>query len=566
MIPYYPALYRGEILYSGNARFTDQSCYPTIGDVNSALFGARSVVATVEFPSHLAAFLNNLPYYYQLSFDELIRCHTLFPYYAPFMPAATKNRLQKDMLGKGYALHMRSGLMASKIHAIKRLRFCPNCVREDRTAYGETFWHVLPQIQGILFCPSHKQLFEESDVLIRQGTSRFKYISADSIIDAHYPIYTKIEVPQAQILLSMAEDAAWLLEHYEEGLCLEAVKERYQKIYKMGNRTPFRTSKLAQEFCDFYDEETLRVLGCEIDDGIIDSWLVKLIRGKLITHNPIRHLLFIRFLGYSLDEFLHFKPQVRLPFGKGPWPCLSPICKAFGKNVIVKCEIKFSPYVMGATFGIFSCDSCGYTYRMKTDTSENAEKAYIEGVLDYGPVWKKELSKLWIRRDVSLRSIAKRLAVDPKTVQKQAAILGLEFPRYGGRNKHYRLSFVNSSTSPQNETAKLRKIYRKAWLQEFKAKNKSTTAIRKQLPKEYMWLYRHDRDWLIKHKPQRQKPKTIRERVDWESRDKLISELIAEATRFILSKPGKPRQLTITELGRTAGCLPIIQQHLSSCL
>jgi hypothetical protein len=223
----------------------------------------------------------------------LVQNHTLFPYYAPFMPAAIKHKVLRDMLGKGNALHMRSGLMASKVHAIQKLRYCPKCVEEDRSTYGEAFWHTSHQIQGILFCSTHKILLEESEIIVRQGESRFKYISADPVIGINAPLRTTSNLPQSSTLLSIAEDATWLLENYMETLCLELIMDQYRRIYSEIDRTSFKPMRLVRNFCDLYGESTLRVLGCEIDEQVIDNWLVRLIRGKLITHNPIRNLLFI---------------------------------------------------------------------------------------------------------------------------------------------------------------------------------------------------------------------------------------------------------------------------------
>ncbi len=561
MITYYPELYPGEIFYSGNARFSERSPYPAVSDINSVLFGKRSVVATVEFPSHLDVFLNNLPCYYELSFNELVQQHTLFPYYGTFIRTAIKTQLLEGMRGNGSSLHMRSGLMASKIHEIQRLRYCPKCVEADWNLHRETFWHTLHQIQGVLICPIHKIFIEESDVIIRHGPFRFKYLSANPRIDIDRSARPMTDHQPDPVLLLIARDAAWLLENYKEKFCLEFIMDQYHVIFQGKDQTGRKRTRLLQEFCDYYDEKTLHVLGCEIDREIADNWLVKLIRGKLITHNPVRHLLFIHFLGYSLEELLHIQPETRLPFGKGPWHCLNPVCKSFRKNVITRVDLSRSAYVTDATFGTFTCTECGYAYRMKVIDSQDAAVSCVERVIDYGSVWREELSSLWTRKDVSLRNLAKRLGVDPKTIERQAAILCLQFPRHGSRNRAKKQNSFKSVRSRSSEAKERRKSYRHAW-QQGRKKSTSTIALRRELPKEYIWLYRNDREWLDQHKPKKQKVQLIRERVDWKNRDKLISGLVAESAKSLLSEPGKPLRLTISSLGRKARHLGIIQQHL----
>lgn len=46
------------------------------------------------------------------------------------------------------------------------IRFCPECAKEDREKYGETFWHRAHQIQRIRVCPKHRCFLENTDIAI----------------------------------------------------------------------------------------------------------------------------------------------------------------------------------------------------------------------------------------------------------------------------------------------------------------------------------------------------------------------------------------------------------------
>ena len=37
----------------------------------------------------------------------------------------------------------------------KNLWYCPECVREDFSAKGETCWRRAPQMPGVVYCPVH---------------------------------------------------------------------------------------------------------------------------------------------------------------------------------------------------------------------------------------------------------------------------------------------------------------------------------------------------------------------------------------------------------------------------
>lgn len=80
---YFPRLYPDELLYSGIAR-----CRVHLGISNHKTllhmaFGDSKVAAITDLPTHLAALANNTG----LDTANVIMHHTLFPLYAPFIPA-----------------------------------------------------------------------------------------------------------------------------------------------------------------------------------------------------------------------------------------------------------------------------------------------------------------------------------------------------------------------------------------------------------------------------------------------------------------------------------------------
>jgi hypothetical protein len=57
---------------------------------------------------------------------------------------------------------------------------------------------------------------------------------------------------------------------------------------------------------------------------------------KATIEDPLKHILFMRFLGLS-PEVLFNQNVGYLPFGKGPYPCLNPVCKQYKK--VVSCQV-----------------------------------------------------------------------------------------------------------------------------------------------------------------------------------------------------------------------------------
>src|SRR6266568_7193258 len=138
MIGYFPKAYPDELLYSICARCFDRMCYPNKQALVQELFGTRTVLACIELPSHLDDLIAALPAGHRYTADQLIDHHTLLPFYGPFLPPDRLDHIRQDMHGKnGSTIHMRLGIMASRVSLPRWLRLCPCCVQEDRKNFDE---------------------------------------------------------------------------------------------------------------------------------------------------------------------------------------------------------------------------------------------------------------------------------------------------------------------------------------------------------------------------------------------------------------------------------------------
>ncbi|WP_275426115.1 TnsD family Tn7-like transposition protein [Bacillus cytotoxicus] len=93
----------------------------------------------------------------------------------------------------------------------------------------------------------------------------------------------------------------------------------------------------------------------------------------------------------------------------------------------------------------------------------------------------------------------------------------------------------------------------------------SRTQIRQCFPKEYMYLYRHDKEWLFEQLPMIREKQSNQTIVDWSVRDleycskvkKLYNELI---------ELDKPVRITISIIGKRLGILSNLEKHLDKLL
>ena len=139
MLTYCPSPYPDELLYSLMARLQERQGVPHGRQVLALAFGSAALSEVVSLPSHLGAFIRNVPPGHGWTVDGILANHTLFPYFAPFGGPEHVAAARRDVEeGAGASARMRLGATASRIGWPRRLRRCLACVVEDRHVYGET--------------------------------------------------------------------------------------------------------------------------------------------------------------------------------------------------------------------------------------------------------------------------------------------------------------------------------------------------------------------------------------------------------------------------------------------
>jgi hypothetical protein len=84
-----------------------------------------------------------------------------------------------------------------------------------------------------------------------------------------------------------------------------------------------------------------------------------LVRKPRTTAHPIKHILLIRFIGLTPEQFFE-EDMVYHPFGEGPWLCLNAAENHYKQPVIDDCKVT-RDYKTGVPVGTFTC-SCGFFY------------------------------------------------------------------------------------------------------------------------------------------------------------------------------------------------------------
>lgn len=139
-----------------------------------------------------------------------------------------------------------------------------------------------------------------------------------------------------------------------------------------------------------------------------------------------------------------------------------------------------------------------------------------------------------------LRAAARALGVDPRTVQRHVARLGLDGPW------HLKPTVSVADTEPDREADAKRR-----WLHALESGG-SRTELRRKLPADWTWLRRHHRDWLEANSPVGCRRPAHQPREDWPRLDTELAPLI-EAAAAVIRRRLPPARVTISAIERQLG-------------
>lgn len=505
---FFPTPYPDEILYSTLGRYSIRS--GNLKEIHNFedLFSTRSCIATLELPVKLDALIENMPINTLYTAEYFIKYHTLFPYYAAFIPPERAEEIINTMKdGNGSMTYIKLGLVSYSIDLNQYLRFCPQCFKEDIKIYGEPYWHRIHQITGVFICPKHKTPIYNSKELIRAGNrQRFINPTSDNCIVEKDIQYTDKVMEK---MLWMAEDIDNLLKGRFSHKDQEWFKSQFRaKLIEKGYarmNNYIHQKKLKQNFQEFYGQEYLDLVQSPLSDSS-QCWLSAMVRNNNRVTYALRYLLLARFLEIPLDTLFNNK------------------------------------------IGLIN----------NTDIHENA-------IEDYQGLWEERLKEL-IQLNLSIREIASILGSSTKTIRKVIDELGIKpFWKYNGGGKYIKKKYIDTE-----EFKAKRGDLRKQWLDLLKQyPDKSSNQIRQEHQAVYRWLTRYDIDWLRQHARRNvERPNTV----DWQQRDEELVKKVKQVVKEMQEgKPERITWTTVgSKLGvsgwmsKRKDKLPLTKEYIES--
>lgn len=543
MVGFLPRIYPNELLYSFVARYHKHTLNQSPKYTSEELFRHSMQLAVPDLPLNLGTISNNMNTFMKAPVDKIINDHTFFNFYTNFISLDKRSFVRNTMTtgDNKCAIHMTTGIMASEVKEKQFFNHCTECIKEDIKEFGETYWHLHHQLPGVFVCLEHNTLIKKSCIPFRPKERNLFYpASEEDLLTPCLEISDKKTFNKLQAIAKHCKILA--AKHYSFNL--EELQEKYKLLLKKNGFTLRKGAmvdqkELVKQFQLFYGDEVLNILQSSVCYEDSACWLKAITRKHRKSFHPIRHILFILFMGETLETIDKVSGINSNPLGEGLFPCLNKAASHYRKLTIPEVEITICSKTK-RIIGTFRCE-CGFHYTRNDQDTENIYK--ISRIKQFGDLWIKTVVDLIQNKKMSYRSVAKQLNVDTKTIIK-----------YANFKKENRYE-ANSKT---DETIEKKKS---EWLSLIKeTPKKSVTELRLMNPALYAFLYRNDKQWLKENSPKKGREKNP-VKVDWDKRDLLLKEEIEKAVKNIISYEPSVR-VTISRIGTEIGKRSLLQKHL----
>nr|WP_085706604.1 TnsD family Tn7-like transposition protein [Pseudomonas sp. B35(2017)] len=320
---FFPAAFSDETLHSMLSRYA-RLC--GVRSFKAAFAGVRSPAAfsqSVAFPSHLADLVEALPCGTGLSVAEVIKRHTLLPYYSPFVSQDQVDQAHALMAGDGTGLMLKLGVNASRLEFACRTRYCPECVAQDQVQVGVAYWHRVHMLPGVLVCPHHGTLLNVVDHRWFSRNSRQLNLPGDDSVQEHsIPLHVPLlclpalhDIALRSLLVLESEVHALSTCKVRSTLLQGAVEH---DLTSKPRRLHLR--RLAQHmaaFCRTLPNTWEYSVLSEAREGVPATWVTKLLRKPRDSHHPLKYILLASALRVDMESVLGKKtlsePQIAPP-------------------------------------------------------------------------------------------------------------------------------------------------------------------------------------------------------------------------------------------------------------
>lgn len=307
MITFFPTPYPNELFYGVVSRYRVWSGILDNKTVLKELYGKVSITAGRQLPANFELILNNLPSRYCYNAEELIKEHTSFKFYTAFVPKEIAKKVYFNMIkDNGSNIYNVLGLSNNTVKPNNYLKYCECCIKCDRQKYGEAYWHLEHQLDGVLICRKHNKVLkvlnksiytanrqEFLNLDIENDVNRDKYVA---VLSEHDMALQKLYCANVEKLMKSNfkfKDMNYFREMYVDKLVEKGISD---------NRMKLNQTQILKAFKSFYGDNYLSMLKINFDIENQYNWVTKITRKHRNIFHPLQHLLMIQFLNIDIEQ------------------------------------------------------------------------------------------------------------------------------------------------------------------------------------------------------------------------------------------------------------------------
>ncbi|MCS0659766.1 TnsD family Tn7-like transposition protein [Massilia terrae] len=538
MLPFFPAAYDDESLYSLMARYHRLSGNPDDRQSLGDLVATHTHVITSHLPSSISMLASSLPPGTKTA-EQLIVEHTLFPYFASFLSLQGKAAVMAAMLGDNSGgLKMRIGLVASRIGCHNTYRYCGACLHEE-SEREQAYWHRAHQLPGVWLCPRHALPLWEVDPSF-VALKRHRLLLPDSDAVQHNSKLIVIAATQVRDLVALARLNADALRFAN----LDDAPTPWNRTY----RNLSQKIDLIRSNGRIDVQELERYLASRaallphagefrfLHHGDVLQWVLRLMRKPRprATH-PFKHMLLLYWLGGCWKDLVTHDFH-RSVADTADLPLQAPHDKADRLDTAtLRSLIVDNGYTLSR---------CASELGLST-TTVRVEAARLELPVKAKP---KKLTRALVDKiEESLR------AGDPVAsvaVKHNVSIASA----YRILRMRAEMASARSSDAKEREKSLRRARF---------LNDSETTATRKCA--DYSWLRRNDRKWLDAHlATKRDRHGSVTERVNWANRDEVYALAVQACAERLRLLDGKPIWVSRAAIGRLLKSAKVFERYAES--
>lgn len=302
MIFQFPLPHEDELLVSILARFVSRQGLRDDKSALNMLFGSRNIVPSALMQGHLQDFLLQVGHIWPVSAEYIMEHHSILPFFRSFVEPERLEVVQNSLKLSDKSHVMTSiGINASSIKWPRFYRFCPVCIQEDNQKLAYSYWRRLFHLPGVMVCPKHHCLLQDSFKLLPERRHRFLDAS-ELVVNQNLPvIYVESDNP----LLKLATTLSHVLNTQTSYVApaqwsVFYLRQLIDHHFFVGRKTDHLIIKKA--VTRFWGDAFLAEIGLDLTAE--NNWLLDFFRKQRRHYSALHHLVCIMalFPSYSLAQ------------------------------------------------------------------------------------------------------------------------------------------------------------------------------------------------------------------------------------------------------------------------